>query len=51
MIRFLDVAYPYVEEPTTKSNITTYSIIAISTAVVLVVLVGISVALKNRKRS
>lgn len=47
MINFFDVAYPV--EPAVD-KVTTYSIIAISAAVVLVVLVGIAVALKHKKR-
>lgn len=47
MINFFDVAYPV--EPVVD-KVTTYSIIAISAAVVLVVLVGIAVALKHKKR-
>lgn len=48
MINFFDIAPTPVEPAVSK--VTTYSIIAISAAVVLVVLVGIAVALKNRKR-
>ena len=49
MIKFLDVADPGINP--TVDRITTYTIIAVAAIIVLVVLVGVAVALKNRKKS
>ena len=49
MMRFLDIAYPVVEEPTINNKIITYSIISIIAVVGLIVLVGVAITLKNRK--